>query len=249
MTLRRSAGVRLRLGAALVPAIALATTGMVATGAGAVTPERGAAASDEATAASGAWINYVQPRAEKAFGTDKQVGKQTADARHDAIAKAMEVDRKNAKGNPVTARQLAMLEAKAIKTGLNPKQIKSQYKGAKATQEARLLTILVEFNENGNDDFSGAYVPSEYGSETCVPGTVQNGPLHNNIPNPADAPLLDNNSMWVPDFSPQHFDNMLYTKTGLTQRVRTDLTGPDGQPGFDISGYTMKNMYEEMSKG
>ena len=42
---------------------------------------------------------------------------------------------------------------------------------------------------------------------------------------------------------------MLYTKTGITQRVRTDLTGPDGQPGIDISGYTMKNMYEEMSKG
>ena len=42
---------------------------------------------------------------------------------------------------------------------------------------------------------------------------------------------------------------MLYTKTGITQRVRTDLTGPDGHPGIDISGYTMKNMYEEMSKG
>ena len=40
-----------------------------------------------------------------------------------------------------------------------------------------------------------------------------------------------------------------YTKTGITERVRTDLTGPDGKPGFDISGYTMKNMYEEMSQG
>ena len=29
----------------------------------------------------------------------------------------------------------------------------------------------------------------------------------------------------------------------------TDLTGPDGEPGFDISGYTMKKMYEEMSRG
>ncbi len=42
---------------------------------------------------------------------------------------------------------------------------------------------------------------------------------------------------------------MLYTKEGLTDRVRTDLTGPDGEAGFDISGYTMKNMYEEMSHG
>ena len=55
--------------------------------------------------------------------------------------------------------------------------------------------------------------------------------------------------MWVPDFSPDHYNKMLYTKTGITERVRTDLTGPDGQPGIDISGYTMHNMYEEMSKG
>ena len=42
---------------------------------------------------------------------------------------------------------------------------------------------------------------------------------------------------------------MLYTKEGITERVRPDLTGPDGKPGIDISGYTMRNMYEEMSKG
>ena len=43
---------------------------------------------------------------------------------------------------------------------------------------------------------------------------------------------------------------MLYTKTGITERVRTDLDRPrTGKPGIDISGYTMKNMYEEMSKG
>ena len=42
---------------------------------------------------------------------------------------------------------------------------------------------------------------------------------------------------------------MLYTNEGITERVRSDLTGPDGKPGIDISGYTMKNMYEEMSHG
>ena len=55
--------------------------------------------------------------------------------------------------------------------------------------------------------------------------------------------------MWVPDFSSEHFNKMLFTDEGITERVRTDLTGPDGEPGFDISGYTMKNMYEEMSRG
>ncbi len=78
---------------------------------------------------------------------------------------------------------------------------------------------------------------------------MQNGPLHNNIPDPAAYEQEDNNSMWVPDFSSEHYNKILYTKEGITERVRTDLTGPDGQPGFDISGYTMKNMYEEMSKG
>ena len=158
MTQRRSAGARLRAGAALVPALALATTGMVAASAGAVTAAPAPVQPAQGAAASEAWINYVQPRAEKAFGTDKKVGKKDGAKQHDAIAKAMEVDRKHPKGNPVAARQLAKLEAKAIKTGQNPKQIKSQYKGAKATQQARLLTILVEFNENANDDFSGAHV-------------------------------------------------------------------------------------------
>ena len=51
------------------------------------------------------------------------------------------------------------------------------------------------------------------------------------------------------DFSPEHFDRMLYTSEGITERVRPDLTGPDGQPGIDISGFTMRNHYLEMSKG
>jgi immune inhibitor A len=55
--------------------------------------------------------------------------------------------------------------------------------------------------------------------------------------------------MWVDDFSADYFNKMLFSDEGITERVRTDLTGPDGKPGIDISGYTMKNMYEEMSHG
>ena len=166
------------------------------------------------------------------------------------LAKAKAYDAKHAKGNPVAARQLAKLEAEAVRTGKSPKQVKaSKFKQAKTTQQAKLLTILVEFNEQANDDFTGSMVPNGYGAEDCVAGNVQNGPTHNQIPNPATAPLKDNNSMWVPDFSSEHYNKMLYTKTGITERVRPDLTGPDGKAGIDISGYTMKNMYEEMSKG
>ena len=55
--------------------------------------------------------------------------------------------------------------------------------------------------------------------------------------------------MWVPDFSPEHYNKMLYTKRASPSGSAPTCTGPDGKPGIDISGYTMKNMYEEMSKG
>jgi len=52
--------------------------------------------------------------------------------------------RKGASGFPKAAKQLAALEAEAIKTGKNPRQLKQ----ANGTQTAKLPTILVEFNEN-----------------------------------------------------------------------------------------------------
>lgn len=239
-----------RRAVAVIPALALVASGLAATGASAMATAapQGAETSIDA---SEYYMNYAAPRAEAAFGTDDAlsidgsgVGAGTAGA-NAAIEKADALDRKFSQGNPTAARGLAKLEAKSIETGKSPKALK----GAKSTQEAKLLTILVEFSEDANDDFTGLQVPTEFGSTECKPGSVQNGPLHNNIPNPADYELEDNNSMWVPDFSSEHFDTMLYTDEGITERVRTDLTGPDGKPGIDISGYTMKNMYEEMSRG
>ena len=142
-----------------------------------------------------------------------------------------------------------------MRTGKNPKEIR--YKNADETQVAKLLTILIEFNPNANDDFTGTMVPQAVFDDAltpqderdCVQGGTTNGPLHNNIPNPADASHKDNNSMWVPDFSPEFYNEMLYTTTGIQQRVRPDLKGPDGKRGIDLRGYTMHNMYLEMSKG
>ncbi|WP_200954555.1 MULTISPECIES: immune inhibitor A domain-containing protein [unclassified Nocardioides] len=237
--------------AAVVSTLALAAVALAGTGGPGATSAAPANAPTGASASDDVYINYVAPRADRSVADDVKIDKKTGKIStkkygSDALARAYEVDRKNARGNPVTARQLARLEAKALKTGKSPKAIK----GSKTQQTAKLLTILVDFNPAANDDFTGVMVPETvFESRTCVAGDVQNGPVHNNIPNPANASHPDNNSMWVPDFSSQHYNNMLYTKTGITQRVRTDLTGPDGQPGFDISGYTMKNMYEEMSKG
>ena len=226
----------------------LATTG--ATGGATAAPKE---APSGAGNGSEYYINYAAPRLEKPTGHDAKINRRKGTISHppeDALSQAYAADAKHAQGNPVTARQLAKLEARAIRTGKSPKELKRPYKRAGQTQTARLLTILVEFNDEADDDFTGVQVPATvFGDRTCVDGTVQNGPLHNNIPNPAEAAQADNNSMWVEDFSSEHFNKMLYTDEGITDRIRPDLTGPDGQPGIDISGFTMKAMYEEMSHG
>ncbi|MGW5667467.1 immune inhibitor A domain-containing protein [Micromonospora sp. NPDC003776] len=233
-------GSRRRLLVAL-PAIALAATSLTVTGSAA------AQEAGRAPATIGAneyYINYAEPEVQPDTAGKEVKGKDGIYA--GAADEARAYDHKFAGGNPVAARELAKLEAKAIKTGQSPRQIKQ----AKSTQTAKLLTLLVEFNDQANDDFTNVMVPKTvFEDRSCVPGTVQNGPKHNTIPNPATLSREDNNSMWVPDFSPEHFDKMLYTKEGITERVRKDLTGPDGKPGVDISGRTMHNMYLEMSKG
>ncbi|MGR6316750.1 immune inhibitor A [Micromonospora soli] len=232
-------GSRRRLLVAL-PAIALAATSLTVTGSAAA-QQSGPARS---IGADEFYINYAEPEVQPDTAGKEVKGKDGIYTSPVDAARAY--DRKFAGGNPVAARELAKLEAKAIKTGQSPRQIKQ----AKGTQTAKLLTLLVEFNDKANDDFTNVYVPKTvFEDRSCVLGTVQNGPKHNTIANPASLPHKDNNSMWVPDFSPAHYDKMLYTKEGITERVRTDLTGPDGKPGVDISGRTMHNMYLEMSKG
>ncbi len=252
MTQRRITGRALRA-AAVVPTFALVASSLAAVGAAGSpsdTPTR-TQGGTAAASSGGTYLNTVAPRVEQAFGTDVRVTKDKKSLAHQAtvLEKARKFDAKHATGNPVAARGLAKVEAQSIRTGQSPADIKNSFKQAPSTQKAKLLTILVEFNDKANDDFSSSMVPSAFGSDTCKKGAIQNGPKHNTIPNPATAKRLDNNSMWVKDFSSAHYNTMLYTKTGITNRVRTDLKGPDGKPGFDISGYTMKNMYEEMSKG
>lgn len=250
----------LRCTVAAMPAIALAVAGLAATGGATTASATGSSA--PAIQSSEHYINYADVAAQPEIDDDVEITPGGRTVLHkaegetgvavDASVQAAsdEIDKKFAGGNPAAARKLAELENEAVVTGSSPKEIKqSRYKRASQTQEAKLLTILVEFDENANDDFTDQMVPTYWGSSECMPGNVQNGPLHNNIPNPADASQPDNNSMWVKDFSSDHFNKMLFSEKGITKRVRPDLTGPDGKPGIDISGYTMKNMYEEMSRG
>ncbi|PKI91678.1 protease [Actinomycetales bacterium SN12] len=249
---QRTAPARRRAVAA-TSAFVIAAAGLTAFGGATATaapsPDSGAPLAAPDIAAGEYYMNYVAPRTDSIVEVPADTpiadtsGQQKRSVSGKAIERAAAHDHKFAQGNPKAAAQLARTEAKSLKTGKSPKQLKK----AKTTQKAKLLTILVEFD--GTDDFSDQYVPTEFGATECKPGSLQGPTLHNNIPNPADAEHLDNNSMWVPDFSSEHFNKMLFTEDGITERVRTDLTGPDGKPGFDISGYTMKNMYEEMSRG
>ncbi|TKK80889.1 M6 family metalloprotease domain-containing protein [Herbidospora galbida] len=244
---------RARRLAAIVPALGLLAAGLTA----ATVP-----ASADSTEArwipslSDHYINYTPPRAQSDVSdrSDEKLSEAAKASRQATQAIADEIDHKYAGGNPVAARGLANNERRAIRTGQNPFDF--IYKKAGTKRTAKLLTLLVEFNENANDDFSGFVRPvSTADINTCVTepaGTKMNGPLHNNIPDPATAAGggKDNNSFWVPNFSTDHFNKMLYSDAGITERVRKDLKDPrDGKKGIDISGFTMKKMYEEMSKG
>ncbi|WP_155368989.1 immune inhibitor A domain-containing protein [Catellatospora vulcania] len=223
---------------AAVPALALAAVGLYGPG------TANAVAAPAVISPSEFYINYAEPAVQP-----DTTGKETKGANGiygSAADKTRAFDRKHANGNPLTAHQLAKLEAKSIKTGKNPRNLKQ----APATQVAKLLTMLVEYSTTANDDFSNVMVTDTTDAgRSCGLGNVQNGPTNNTIPNPATMSHLDNNSMWVADFNQEHYNKMLYTSTGITERVRPDLTGPDGKPGIDISGLTMRNMYLEMSKG
>jgi immune inhibitor A len=149
-------------------------------------------------------------------------------------------------GYPPAAQALARREALATKSGLSPRAIARADDGMPAVQHARLLVIPVDFNPNANDDFSGfarydADDPS--GCVTEPAGTVFNGPVHNQIPNPADTGR-DNFTLWVPDFSPDYYDKLIFSSEGITKKVRRDLHG-----GVSLKGLTVHNYYEEVSKG
>ena len=150
---------------ALAPAVALATAG-VATGTSAAATAAPPPSPTTDGAAGEYYINYVEPRVENAVVPDVKVtkGANAKQVSKDAVERGAALDRKFAKGNPVAARGLAKLEAEAITTGKSPKSLKNRYKGATSTQEAKLLTILVEFNDEANDDFTDVWVPTSTGA-------------------------------------------------------------------------------------
>jgi immune inhibitor A len=157
---------------------------------------------------NGSWYNPVAPRLERVGNQQERLGKLSKSEKltpsAKVIAQAEAFDRKHSSGNPAAAEVLGQLEARSAKSGKSPRA----YKKAPSTQTAKLLTVLVEFDPDAGDDFSGFERPAFVGAEECVTepaGTLLGGPLHNNMPNPAELGRgTDNNTFWVPDFSPSH---------------------------------------------
>jgi immune inhibitor A len=147
--------------------------------------------------------------------------------------------------NPRAARALARAEARAIQKNVNPAAEKGE------VEYAKLLTLLIEFDGSAEDEFVDWERPTDITDPTCVVETVTlSGPLHGQLPDPATVGTgRDNNTFWVPSFDVDHYESLMFSEEGVTERVRTDLTGPDGLPGIDISGYTLRNYFEENSSG
>ncbi len=243
-----------RLAFGAVCAVAILALPAAQVGHASVDEAQAAAKLERIAGARDYYRNLAAPLVDRRSANDVVVGRGVqAGAGKDAIVGDKRLSwqvalRKNRHGFPPAAEHLAKLEAQAVKSGQSPQDLKR----SKPKQTARLLTMLVEFNPDASDDFSGWSRPTDYVTgDPCVTepaGTAFRGPLHNEIPDPATTPG-DNYSFWVDDFTPEHYTQMLYTKKGLKDRIRTDLTGTDGKPGFDLRGRTLKNMYLEMSRG
>jgi len=199
-------------------------------------------------AAHGQWMSLVPPRVDiEEFGPEEIVEVDPSDATVYTPPSSSKVwaQKHHLGPNPRAAKGLAKAEARAIQKNVNPAAEKAQI------EHAKLLTLLIEFDDAAEDTFVDWERPTSITDPTCVVETATfSGPLHGELPDPSTVGTgRDNNTFWVPNFDVNHYEKLMFSEEGITERVRTDLTGPDGQPGIDISGYTLRNYFLENSSG
>jgi immune inhibitor A len=199
-------------------------------------------------AAHGHWMSLVPPRVdaeEFAPETLVEVDPSAAPTYTPPSGASVWAQKHHLGANPRAAKALAQAEARAIQKNRNPAAEK------RGVEYAKLLVLLIEFDDTVVDTFVDWERQTDIADPTCVVETVDfSGPMHGLLPDPSTVGTgRDNNTFWVPDFNVEHYEKLLFSEEGITERVRTDLTGPDGQPGIDISGYTLRNYYLENSGG
>ncbi len=108
---------------------------------------------------------------------------------------------------------------------------------------ATVLAMAVDFG--ATETFT---MPVADANGDCVTQTVTiTGPLKGNVPAPGPR---DNNTIWyspTQTADPSFYANLAFGYQGIVGRVRTDLTGPDGLPGVDLSGLTVQDYYDNVA--
>jgi immune inhibitor A len=199
-------------------------------------------------AAHGQWMSLVPPRVDpEGFAPETllRVDESAAPAYTPGASPSLWAQKHHLGANPRAAKALAQAEARAIQKNRNPAADKL------GVEYAKLLVLLIEFDNEVVDTFIDWERPTDIFDPTCVVETVDfSGPMHGELGDPATVGTgRDNNTFWVPDFDVEHYETLLFSEEGITERVRADLMGPDGEAGIDISGYTLRNYFLENSGG
>lgn len=181
------------------------------------------------------YLNNVAPRVESPSSPDRQLDSK-GQVKAGKTNERSIFTRGGTTGFPPAAKQLARREALVTAKGISPRKT-ARESGQQSVQVGKLLTLLVEFNPNANDDFSGwerpntdPNVPGECVTEP--PGTLLNGPLHNELPDPATLGRgTDDNTVWIPDFTPRYYKKLIYPKEGVTQNTKVRVAVRPGRKG------------------
>ena len=163
------------------------------------------------------WTTQAAPRVADPV-QDARVGLPGADetlrARHDT-------------GFPPAAQELARREALAGETEQTPMSL-ARKAGAKPVQKARLLTLLVEFDPNANDDFSGwaRPDPATGGCVTEPAGTTFTARCTTRSrTRRRTAAGATTTRSGCPTSASRYYSKLIYSSKGLTKKVRRDLHG------------------------
>jgi len=172
-------------------------------------------------AANGQWMSLVPPRvASDEFTSEELVEVDRSGSPSNLVPGNDKWAQKHHLGaNPKAAKKLAQVEARAIEKNKNPAAEK------KGIEYAKLLVLLIDFDRTVTDQFVDWERPTDIQTPACVTETVdKSGPEYGELPDPATIGTgRDNNTFWVDDFSVEHYEKLLFSEEGLTDRVRTDL--------------------------
>ena len=152
---------------------------------------------------------------------------------------------------------------------LGGKDLSAEPKGLKKIGQDRVLVLLVEFAGTNtftwtpgsstwdplgrcdNSEFDGVNIANSAASTffaqkygiTGPTNFTYSGPLHNQIPRPLGSNDASATRVWLPDFSPTHFSNLVFG-----DGVVFDFARQDGSVVHeDYTGKSVRDYYEDLS--